>query len=372
MIIKNKLKKIIKYKNKLFNFPNYFRYTHLKYDLKPYNNLFIKDDKHNWVLKSISKEMKYIITNLKINLIDSKYNDFITNQCEFNLSKFDALLNFDKYDKNKKSFAYFHGLPSTHPLNKECIKSLKKNHKYFSKVQITNDKIKNLLLETGIDKEKLHKILISIDFDLFNKNYSKQFKNSFRIKNQIPLNAFVIGSFQKDGEKWNSGNKPKYSKGPDIFINAVKVIRQKIPETFVLLSGPSRGYMINELEKANIPYRYINLIDYSKIPELYSILNIYIVSSREEGGPRAILESMSSGVPIISSKVGQAEELIKNNYNGWLTEIGDIEDILDKTLKVYFGNIHENFLINAKQTAINNSYKNQIENWKLFFKDFIN
>ena len=304
MKFKHTIKKLLKYKNYFLNFPSYFNYLKLKQNYKPYNHLIIKDDHHNWVLKSISKEMNYILKNLDINYIESKYNDFVKYQCEFNLSKYDALLNFDKNNKNKKAFAYFHGLPENHHLNFECIKSLKLNHEYFSKVQITNNAIKNLLLETGIHEEKLHKILISIDFDLFNKNYDTSFKKKLRIEHQIPLDAFVIGSFQKDGEKWQSGNKPKYSKGPDIFVNAIKAIIQKIPETFVLLSGPSRGYVRNELEKANIPYKYIYLKNYKKIPDLYSMLNLYIVSSREEGGPRAILESMASDVPIISSKVG--------------------------------------------------------------------
>ena len=37
----------------------------------------------------------------------------------------------------------------------------------------------------------------------------------------------------------------------------------------------------------------------------------------------AILESMASGVPLISSKVGMAEDIIKHQQNGFICDIGD-------------------------------------------------
>ena len=44
--------------------------------------------------------------------------------------------------------------------------------------------------------------------------------------------------------------------------------------------------------------------------ELYNILDRYVVSSRVEGGPRAIVECAITKTPIISTKVGIAEEIL--------------------------------------------------------------
>ena len=44
--------------------------------------------------------------------------------------------------------------------------------------------------------------------------------------------------------------------------------------------------------------------------ELYNILDIYIVSSRVEGGPQAIVESATTKTPIISSDVGVASQIL--------------------------------------------------------------
>ena len=90
--------------------------------------------------------------------------------------------------------------------------------------------------------------------------------------------------FQKDGEGWGRGLKPKLIKGPDIFIETIKKLKNKIDKLYILLSGPSRGYIQNELVKINI--RYINFKDYYKTPLLYYLIDLYFIPAREEGGLR--------------------------------------------------------------------------------------
>ena len=43
------------------------------------------------------------------------------------------------------------------------------------------------------------------------------------------------------------------------------------------------------------------MIDQKKMNQLYNILNLYIVSSRVEGGPQSILECSAVNTPIIST-----------------------------------------------------------------------
>jgi len=52
----------------------------------------------------------------------------------------------------------------------------------------------------------------------------------------------------------------------------------------------------------------------------YQSLDAYICTSRTEGGPHPLLEAAACGIPIISSPVGLAPELIKNNENGLIIE----------------------------------------------------
>ena len=54
----------------------------------------------------------------------------------------------------------------------------------------------------------------------------------------------------------------------------------------VLLAGKRRQYVINELERHGIPYAYFKMASIKDLNELYNILDLYVVSSRLEGGPK--------------------------------------------------------------------------------------
>ena len=52
------------------------------------------------------------------------------------------------------------------------------------------------------------------------------------------------------------------------------------------------------------------MVDLKVLNELYNILDLYIVTSRVEGGPQAILECAVSKTPIVSTDVGVASEIL--------------------------------------------------------------
>ena len=91
----------------------------------------------------------------------------------------------------------------------------------------------------------------------------------------------------------------------------------------VVLTGLRREYLINELEKIGVKYHYYNMISLQEINELYNCLDLYIVSSRYEGGPRSIVEAGLTKTPIISTRVGIAEEFLPKeslyDVNNWIT-----------------------------------------------------
>tara|TARA_B100000579_G_scaffold437280_1_gene465996 strand:- start:2251 stop:3357 length:1107 start_codon:yes stop_codon:yes gene_type:complete len=365
IIYKNYLKKIY-YQN---FYIHYKKFIGNNISFNEYSSLFIKPDNHQWVISSISEEYKKIFYQLGINILKESEYYQLKKQAIFYLSKYDALFKLDKKKMHRIAFPYYHGFPDKHEAFKKCIEALKLNHDYYSRVQVTNSRIENLILETGINKNKVFKIPISIDLDIVDI-FKDETKEKIRDKYDIPQNAFVIGSFQKDGDGWGNGNKPKLDKGPDILIKILSGLKKEIPELFVLLSGPSRGYVKNELSKLGIKFMHIYLDKYEEIFLLYKSIDLYLVTSRDEGGPRAILESMACKCPIISSKVGQAVDLIDNNINGWLVDVANIEEYIEKIKYVYCTNV-ESQLNKALLTAKENSYKGQMNMWKNFMKGFI-
>ena len=115
-------------------------------------------------------------------------------------------------------------------------------------------------------------------------------------------------------------------KGPDIFCDVVRKLSQHYP-IYVFLTGPARGYVKNRLRDYQIPFQHVFLEDYLQIGSYFQLLDLYLVTSRAEGGPKAVLESLASGIPLVSTKVGMAPEVIIPGENGLLAEVEDIDEI---------------------------------------------
>ncbi len=330
--------------------------------------LLIEDDYSSWVLNQMSIEFKNIFKEIDIDARFRKFKFFYKNQSIFYLNKY-KLLNWDKTQLTK-AIHFPHGYPNNEN-NIDLFSSLKKNQHDIQKIHVTHEKMKNYMLEKKIDEDKIMKIYNLVDLEKF-KFFDEMDRRINRKKYNINENDFVIGSFQKDGIGWNLGNKPKLEKGPDIFIEILKRTKKLKKNILVILTGPSRGFVINELKKHGIKYLYFKNVEYEKLQNLYSLLDLYLITSREEGGPRSLLESMATGVPVISSKVGQCEEIIKNGENGFLVDIGDIKNYIE-FIDIIISNKLSTKLINyARETAEVNSYNAQKNQWKIFFRGIIN
>jgi len=155
------------------------------------------------------------------------------------------------------------------------------------------------------------KPIIEANFWINNQLYFKveTDKNVLRKKYGIPKTHYIIGSFQKDTEG-NDGVSPKLSKGPDIFVQIIKDIKENGKVPFVILTGWRRTYIINKLKEMGVEYFYLEMVSLRELNELYNCLDLYIVSSRVEGGPRSIIECAINKTPIISTNVGICEMIL--------------------------------------------------------------
>ena len=62
---------------------------------------------------------------------------------------------------------------------------------------------------------------------------------------------------------------------------------------------------------------------------MYPAIDVCLVASRDEGGPRAVLESMATRVPLVTTRVGQAADLVRSGENGWMVEPEDVDGLVD-------------------------------------------
>lgn len=145
------------------------------------------------------------------------------------------------------------------------------------------------------------------------KLYSK-----YGIPEEVVHGRTIIGSFQRDS-LGSDLSKPKWQKNPDCLIALLEKCDKN--KYLLLLAGPRRHYIINQCRKRNIPYFYIgketmnddiyhNTLPISAMVELYWISDLILVTSRSEGGPKAIIEAALTKTPILSTDVGVARDFL--------------------------------------------------------------
>ncbi|EKD25694.1 MAG: glycosyl transferase, group 1 [uncultured bacterium] len=199
-------------------------------------------------------------------------------------------------------------------------------------VHTASEITKNKLIEHGLNPEKIVLIPLGVDTTIF-KPVSPEKKERLRNELDLPSGSIIIGSFQKDGNGWGEGLEPKLIKGPDIFCDVVEKL-SKHHKIHILLTGPSRGYVKKRLSDANIPYTHIYLKNYFDVVSYYQVLDLYLICSREEGGPKALLETMATGIPLVSTRVGMVPEVIEDSVGGLLCNIEDIDKISKKASSI--------------------------------------
>jgi len=340
---------------------------------EPFSRLILAGDTAGWVLDWEIRELRRISTLLGIRTVSNFWKHSATPQATFLASQFfladDSWLN----TPHRIGFSYFHGLPGTGEKNFDATYTgLMRNHQRLSRIQVSHTEMQAAVLQTGIDPVKVRLIPIGVHLSFFHYR-DEVLRRQQRARLGIPEGAFVVGSFQKDGQGWDEGLKPKLIKGPDIFIQTLESLKTSIPELFVILTGPARGYVKAGLERLNIPYRHTFLKDYPDVGRLFQALDLYLVTSRQEGGPKAVLESMASGVPLVTTRVGQAMDLVKHGQNGWMVSVEDVQGLSEWANYVHQhqGAALAQILQNGRATAEAHCYDMQFHLWRDFMKGFV-
>lgn len=231
---------------------------------------------------------------------------------------------------NRFVVSFFHGKREDGPDTARHIDVFLESVPRLSKIVTAASIVEKRLLGWGVPAEKIVRIPIGVNTGLFTPPTADQ-RLAARARFGIGPERVVIGSFQKDGVGWADGLQPKLIKGPDIFLAVVERLAKEVP-VFVLLTGPARGFVKQGLERLAIPYAHAYVTDHRELVECYRALDLYLITSREEGGPMALMESMASGVPVVSTAVGMAPDLIRDGVTGAIADSENVEQLCHKSL----------------------------------------
>jgi len=293
--------------------------------IRAYSRLFVVGDRLGWSIDDDRVRLEATARRLGYRVGSNPLLPVLRRQSVFQHNHFNALQPRWLESSHRLGLSYFHGRPGTpgYPEFDRAYDLLQQHAARVDRVQVTHAEMHELVVGAGVPAERVFRIPIGVDLE------------HFTLAPERARSEFVIGSFLKDGVGMGEGLEPKLLKGPDTFVAVVARLYESIPNLSVLLTGPARGYVRRELERLGVPCRHLLVDSRAELGRAYHGVDVCLVTSRQEGGPKAVLEAMATGAPLVTTRVGQATELVVDGQNGLLADVEDIDALVAAVERVY-------------------------------------
>lgn len=174
------------------------------------------------------------------------------------------------------------------------------------------------------------------------------FWENFFTKNFRPKRVKVIPNIVPDPILISKTSNDKFQflflghiserKGIWLLLEVIEELKNILNDKVVFkIGGNGEVEKLNQIIKKkeiNKIAEYIGWVSNEEKIKFLSNSDAYILPSYNEGLPISILEAMSYGLPIVSTKVGGIPEIVKNNVNGFLIEPGNKVELKKALLNV--------------------------------------
>nr|WP_294935820.1 N-acetyl-alpha-D-glucosaminyl L-malate synthase BshA [uncultured Flavobacterium sp.] len=129
-------------------------------------------------------------------------------------------------------------------------------------------------------------------------------------------------------------NFRKVKRIPDV-IKIFNEVQKHIPSKLMMVGeGPEREVAEKMCEDLKITDKVIFFGNSNEIDKILCFSDLFLLPSETESFGLAALEAMSSGVPVISSNSGGLPEVNKQGYSGYLSNVGDVEDMAKNAISI--------------------------------------
>jgi glycosyltransferase involved in cell wall biosynthesis len=108
-------------------------------------------------------------------------------------------------------------------------------------------------------------------------------------------------------------------------LDAVALVRESVPDLWLLIAGdgPLRADLEKRAAHLHLTDRVRFLGQRKDAPRLIRAGTVYVSSSASEGLGTSILEALASGIPVVATRAGGADEMVIPGRTGWLVPVRD-------------------------------------------------
>lgn len=208
-------------------------------------------------------------------------------------------------------------LVGNHPFYKTAV-SFSINHSDF--VTSVSENLKQSTYELFDTKKEIHVIPNFIE----QKNVDFDISQCRRIVMAKPEEMIIT----------HISNFRKVKRIQDV-ISVFYGIQREIPAKLMLVGdGPEKERAEQQALDLGIYDKIIFFGNSNEIDPILSYSDLFLLPSETESFGLAALEAMSSSVPVISSNTGGLPEVNVEGVSGYLSNVGDIDDMVENALKI--------------------------------------
>ncbi|MEL1243006.1 N-acetyl-alpha-D-glucosaminyl L-malate synthase BshA [Flavobacterium sp. DGU11] len=154
-------------------------------------------------------------------------------------------------------------------------------------------------------------------------------------------------------------NFRKVKRIPDI-VKIFFEIQKKLPAKLMMVGdGPERAGAEELCEELGISDKVIFFGNSNEIDKILCFSDLFLLPSETESFGLAALEAMASGVPVISTNTGGLPEVNREGYSGYLSDVGDIQDMAEKAISILSD---DEKLLEFKENALKVAQEFDIQN----------
>ena len=168
---------------------------------------------------------------------------------------------------------------------------------------------KNNAIEVGVDPQKITTIYNAImPFDVSHIDRTA-------VRQKIGL--------KKDDVFFIAVGRLVYEKGHEFLVEAMSTVARSDPHAIAGIcgAGPLQDPLQAQIEKLNLQDKVKLLGQWDEIPELLAASDVFVLPSRWEGLPMALLEGMMAGLPVIATQVEGVDEVVQPGEHGLLVPL---------------------------------------------------
>jgi len=174
--------------------------------------------------------------------------------------------------------------------------------------------------QAGVSPARIEVLVNGVDTERFAPR--PEAKSASRAGLGLPQSTFVIGAV----------GRLVPIKGQSLLLEAAGILVQRGLDVSVALAGdgPELERLRSVAVSTGLSSRVFFLGASNAIPDFLNALDVFVLPSISEGLSNTLLEAMSSGLPVVASRVGGNVELIENGVSGLLFGVGDVAGLAEQ------------------------------------------